>query len=145
MAGVFAVCLIAGCAGERLVEQARPPNVPGPGAAGGRALAQAHCGTCHITAPDQTAAPPIRAILTEGRSQTKPLSTNGNTMILRVPSFVEIANMPGMSIENLEKFLDSTHWRSDGGLPATVMPPPQIAAADRGRIFAYIISLRTSK
>lgn len=85
----------------------------------GEHIARFVCATCHVVAKDQEFAPIL----------SKP-----------APSFLDIANRPGVSAESLEHFITSTHWDPDKigmTMPALMATPEQTRAVAR-----YIVSLR---
>jgi len=86
----------------------------------GEHIARLICSSCHIVAQDQE----FPAIL------------NWPT-----PSFFDIANRPGVSVESLQRFITQTHWDVDK-LPMT-MPNPQLTKEQTRAVAHYILSLRS--
>ncbi len=85
----------------------------------GEHIARFVCATCHVVAKDQEFAPIL----------SRP-----------APSFLDIANRPGVSAASLEHFITSTHWDPDKiemTMPALMATPEQTRAVAR-----YILSLR---
>jgi mono/diheme cytochrome c family protein len=86
----------------------------------GEHIARLICSSCHIVAKDQEF-PPI---------------LNWPT-----PSFFDIANRPGVSVKDLQRFITETHWDMDK-LPMT-MPNPQLTKEQTQAVAEYILSLRS--
>jgi mono/diheme cytochrome c family protein len=104
-----------------LAAQARAEGIPRDAvAARGEHIARLVCSACHAVASDQEY-PPIL---------TKP-----------APSFSDIANRPGTSVESLQHFIVSTHWDVNA-LPMT-MPNPMLSSDEARAVARYILSLRT--
>jgi mono/diheme cytochrome c family protein len=85
----------------------------------GEHVARFVCATCHVVAKAQEFAPLL----------SKP-----------APSFLDIANRPGVSAESLARFIGNTHWdpdKLDMTMPALMLTPEQTRAVAR-----YILSLR---
>ena len=109
-----------------------------PPVLGGSVLARTACGTCHIVDAIQTEPPPVRMILRPRGSVPRDAPRE-----LKIPTFMEIANRPGMSKEFLHQFIRSTHW--DPSLePKTVMPAPVITREEEQDIIGYILTLKKS-
>lgn len=85
----------------------------------GEHVARLVCSACHVVASDQEYAPIL----------TKP-----------APSFLDIANRPGVSAQSLQHFVTTTHWDVDK-LPMT-MPNPMLSKNDAQAVSSYIVSLR---
>jgi mono/diheme cytochrome c family protein len=85
----------------------------------GEHVARLICATCHVVARDQEFPPLINQ---------------------PVPSFLDIANRPGVSTESLQRFITSTHWDPDK-LPMT-MPNPMLTREQTRAVAHYILSLR---
>jgi len=85
----------------------------------GEHIARFICSSCHIVAKDQEFAPILE---------------------WATPSFFDIANRPGTSVESLEHFITQTHWDTDK-LPMT-MPNPQLTKQQTRAVARYILSLR---
>lgn len=103
-----------------LAAQARAEGIPrDAGAARGQHIVRLVCSACDTVARDQEY-PPIL---------TKP-----------APSFGDIANRPGTSVESLQRFVLSTHWDVDA-LPMT-MPNPMLTRDEARAVARYIVSLR---
>jgi mono/diheme cytochrome c family protein len=94
---------------------ATPPEV-----ARGAHIARLICSACHVVATDQEF-PPILSQAT--------------------PSFVAIANRPGVTADSLRHFITSTHWDADK-LPMS-MPNPMLTSEETRAVALYILSLRT--
>jgi mono/diheme cytochrome c family protein len=84
----------------------------------GEHIARFICSSCHIVAKDQEFAPILE---------------------WATPSFFDIANRPGTSVESLEHFITQTHWDTDK-LPMT-MPNPQLTKEQTRAVARYILSL----
>ena len=85
----------------------------------GEHIARFVCATCHTVAKDQEFKP----------SLSHP-----------APSFLDIANRPGVSAESLRQFIATTHWDPDKiqmTMPAVGASPDQAQAVIR-----YILSLK---
>lgn len=90
-----------------------PGDVPAQGAgdlSGGLALAREVCSECHAIRKGQVRSPNPRS-----------------------PTFVELANTPGMTATALTVALTTPHWR---------MPMFILTAEQRANIVAYILSLK---
>jgi mono/diheme cytochrome c family protein len=85
----------------------------------GEHVARLVCSACHVVARDQEY-PPILAEAT--------------------PSFVDIANRPGVSAQSLQHFVTSTHW--DDQKSPMAMPNPMLSKKDVQAVAQYILSLR---
>jgi len=57
------------------------------------------------------------------------------------PSFFDVANRPGVSLESLQRFITQTHWDTDK-LPMS-MPNPQLTNQQTRAVAYYILSLRS--
>ena len=96
-----------------------------PALAQGSDVAQGHqvalyvCSTCHVAASDQ----PFPPLLEQ-----------------KTPSFVEIANRPGVTAASLERFIASTHW-DQKTIPMS-MPDVMLTAEQRRQVARYILSLK---
>jgi len=86
----------------------------------GEHIARLICSSCHIVATDQEF-PPI--------------------LNWPEPSFFDIANRPGVTLQSLERFISETHWDTDK-LPMT-MPSPLLTKGQRHAVALYILSLRS--
>jgi len=86
----------------------------------GRALAHASCGTCHVV---EDAA--------RGTQASRPPA----------PSFLEIANRPSFSADDLRQFLASSHRRLG---PDQAMPNPRLADYQIEAIVAYLETLKAA-
>ena len=86
----------------------------------GQHVAELICATCHIVARNQEF-PPLLSQVT--------------------PSFMEIANRPGVSAATLEHFITTTHWDPDK-LPMT-MPNPMLMPEQTRAVARYILSLKS--
>jgi len=91
-----------------------------PTVARGAHIARTICSGCHVVAHDQHASPRLD---------------------LSTPSFVEIANRRGTTVESLQRFLAITHRDLKTG-PVT-MPAPDLTREDAAAVSRYILSLRT--
>jgi mono/diheme cytochrome c family protein len=96
---------------------ATPAN---PEVARGEHLARLVCSACHVVAKDQEY-PPI--------------------LTLPTPSFLDIANRPGVSANSLQHFITHTHW--DGEKIPMTMPNPGLNRNDVQAVSQYIMSLRS--
>jgi mono/diheme cytochrome c family protein len=86
----------------------------------GEHIARYVCATCHVVARNQEFAPLL----------SKP-----------APSFLDIANRPGVSAESLEHFITTTHWDNPDKIQITM--PSLLATPEQARAVArYILSLR---
>ncbi|HXY96215.1 MAG TPA: c-type cytochrome [Steroidobacteraceae bacterium] len=86
----------------------------------GEHIARLVCATCHVVARDQEYPPLL----------SKP-----------APSFLDLANRPGVSAESLERFVTTTHWDNPDKLAMTM--PDLRATPEQSRAVArYILSLR---
>jgi len=109
-----AALLIFGICGARAAE---PPATQSN--ARGEHIAQNLCSTCHIVAKEQQF-PPI--------------------LDPPAPSFLVIANRPGVSTESVRRFIVSTHWDTRTlpmRMPSTLLTDEQIDEVAR-----YLMSLR---
>lgn len=107
--------LLASAAVVLMVGSVPPPARAQPGnPRAGRQLALQDCAVCHIVAAKQ---------------ETKPLVPGYG------PSFFEIANKTGTSLESLEDFLIHGHPRSN--MPAAPLTPTQVRD-----VAGYILTLR---
>jgi mono/diheme cytochrome c family protein len=118
-AAICALAAVLGCGlfSARAHTQAAPDTAAE--LAQGEHIARFVCATCHVVAKDQEFAPLL----------SKP-----------APSFLDIANRPGVSAESLERFVTTTHWDPDKiemTMPALMLKPEHARAVTR-----YILSLR---
>ena len=86
----------------------------------GHTIAVTTCISCHVVSPNQS----IKPVLGPG-----------------IPSFAEIANRPGTTIESLTAAMKVARWH-DPGMTATLLPMSHISDQGRAQVAAYIISLR---
>ncbi|MBC9881150.1 cytochrome c [Bradyrhizobium sp. INPA01-394B] len=86
----------------------------------GRALAHASCGTCHVV---------------DDAARQTPASRPA------APSFLEIANRPSFSADDLRQFLASSHRRLG---PDQAMPNPRLADYQIEAIVAYLETLKAA-
>ena len=108
--------LVCGLLAHQTQAQAAAPDAE---LARGEHIARFVCATCHVVARKQEFAPLL----------SKP-----------APSFFEIANRPGLTVESVQRFLAGTHWDPDK-LEMTM--PALFASEDQSRAVArYILSLR---
>lgn len=91
-----------------------------PELARGEHVARLVCSACHVVARDQEYPPILRET---------------------TPSFVDIANRPGVSAQSLQHFITNTHWDAEK-IPMT-MPNPMLNKNDVQAVAQYILSLRT--
>ncbi len=112
---------LLGCIGlsALLIELAGAALAATPELARGEHVARLVCSACHVVANDQEYPPLL----------TKP-----------APSFLEIANRPGVSAQSLQRFITDTHWDVDR-LPMT-MPNLMLGKSDVHAVSSYILSLR---
>ena len=96
---------------------AGPPTAPQ--VARGEHIARLVCSACHVVAADQEYPPILNQV---------------------TPSFLEIANRPGVTAESLRRFIITTHWDLDK-LPMS-MPNPMLSPAETQAVSRYILSLR---
>jgi mono/diheme cytochrome c family protein len=94
------------------------PSAPPPER--GRELALHVCSACHMVAKDQQFSPLLNP---------------------PAPSFMQIANRPGMQAEALRHFVKTTHW-DEKTLPLT-MPNPRLTDLETAEVAKYIMSLRS--
>lgn len=90
-----------------------------PEAARGEHIARLVCSACHVVAVDQEYPPLLKQV---------------------TPSFAEIANRPGVSVESLRRFITATHWDVDK-LPMS-MPNPMLTTEQANAVSRYIFRLR---
>jgi cytochrome c2 len=103
-----------------LTQHAQAQTVPhNAELARGEHVARLICATCHVVAKDQEFAPML----------SQP-----------APSFLDIANRPGVTAESLQRFITSTHWDPEK-LPMT-MPNPMLMPEQTRAVARYILSLR---
>lgn len=88
----------------------------------GHTIAVTTCISCHVVSPNQT----IKPVLGPG-----------------IPSFAEIANRPGTTIEGLTAAMKVARWH-DPGMTATLLPMSHISDEGRAQVAAYIMSLRAT-
>ncbi len=86
----------------------------------GEHIARFVCAGCHVVARDQEFAPLL----------SKP-----------APSFFDLANRPGTTVESVEQFVTHTHWDPDK-LQMT-MPALMPSAEQSHAVARYLVSLRT--
>ena len=102
----------------------RPASAGGvaatPEAAHGEHIARLICSACHVVAVNQEYPPLLRQA---------------------TPSFVDIANRPGVSVASLRHFITTTHW-DESKLPMS-MPNPMLTDAEARDVARYIVSLRS--
>ncbi|HVN46138.1 MAG TPA: c-type cytochrome [Steroidobacteraceae bacterium] len=110
--------LLAGGLGS-LAALAEPGISSSPQVARGEHLARLVCSACHVVAKDQEYPPQLT---------------------LPTPSFVEIANRPGVNTRSLQHFITNTHW--DGEKIPMSMPNPGLNQNDVQAVSEYIMSLR---
>jgi cytochrome c2 len=113
---------------------ATAPAMAANDATEGEALAHKACGSCHVTDPAQRELPPVRAIL-----HARPAGARE----IRIPTFAEIANRPGMNPQSLHRFIESTHWEKNT-VPASAMPQPPVTPEQEAKIIAYLLSFKKS-
>jgi mono/diheme cytochrome c family protein len=80
----------------------------------GRQLALRACDTCHIVAANQEIRPLVRGY---------------------APSFFDVANKPGITVQSLEEFLTHQHRFAQ-------MPYPELSTAQVADLVSYIMSLQ---
>ena len=88
----------------------------------GKNIAVTMCVACHVVSRDQT----IKPVLGPG-----------------IPSFEEIANRPGSTIESLSSAMKVARWH-DPAMAATLLPMSQLSEAQKRQVASYILSLRTN-
>jgi cytochrome c2 len=108
--------LLIGLLSQPVQAQTVPRNAE---LARGEHVARLICATCHVVAKDQEFAPMLNQ---------------------PVPSFLDIANRPGVTAESLQRFITSTHWDADT-LPMT-MPNLMLLPEQTRAVAHYILSLR---
>ncbi|MFZ1100955.1 MAG: c-type cytochrome [Steroidobacteraceae bacterium] len=113
---VLGGALLCGLLSQHVQAQTVPHNAE---LARGEHVARLICATCHVVAKDQEFPPMLNQ---------------------PVPSFLDIANRPGVTAESLRRFITSTHWDSDK-LPMT-MPNPMLMPEQTRAVARYILSLR---
>ena len=86
----------------------------------GHSIAVTTCISCHVVSPDQS----LKPVLGPG-----------------IPSFAEIANRPGTTIESLTGAMKVARWH-DPGMAPTLLPMSHISDRGRAQVAAYIMSLR---
>ncbi|HUN25953.1 MAG TPA: c-type cytochrome [Steroidobacteraceae bacterium] len=86
----------------------------------GEEIAREVCAACHVVARDQEF-PPI--------------------LIKPAPSFLEIANRPGIDARTIERFVGTTHWDLET-IPMR-MPSPMLSKSETRAVARYIMTLRT--
>jgi mono/diheme cytochrome c family protein len=91
-----------------------------PVIARGEHLARIVCSACHVVASDQEFPPLLN----------KP-----------APSFADIAERPGTSVQSLQRFILSTHWDMKS-LPMT-MPSQLLDNNDTRAVARYILTLKS--
>ena len=104
-----------GCAVAASASDARPD----PAIARGAEIARDVCAACHVVAE---------------RQEFPPLLDRPT------PSFMEIANRPGMDAKAIQRFITSTHW-DEKTLPMR-MPDLMITPRQSAAVARYIMSLR---
>jgi mono/diheme cytochrome c family protein len=87
----------------------------------GHSIAVTTCISCHVVSSDQA----LKPVLGPG-----------------IPSFAEIANRPGTTIETLTAAMKVARWH-DPGMAPTLLPMSHISDRGRAQVAAYIMSLRT--
>jgi len=95
-------------------------SAPSAEVARGEHIARLVCSACHVVARDQEYPPLLRET---------------------TPSFLDIANRPGVSAQSLQHFITNTHW-DDQKIPMT-MPNVMMNKNDAHAVSLYIMSLRT--
>ena len=116
------ICALIGAVVCGLFSLRVPAQASGDAAelARGEHIARFVCADCHVVAKDQEFPPLLK----------KP-----------APSFLDIANRPGVSAQSLEHFITTTHWDNPETLqltmPALLATPEQTRAVTR-----YILSLK---
>ena len=110
---VAAMCL---CGGGAVAQSPSSDNA----IRAGHTIAVTTCISCHVVSPNQT----IKPVLGPG-----------------IPSFAEIANRPGTTIEALTAAMKVARWH-DPGMTATLLPMSHISDEGRAQVAAYIMSLR---
>ena len=90
-----------------------------PEVARGEHVARLVCSACHVVAADQDYPPLLNQA---------------------TPTFAEIANRPGVTVESLRRFITTTHWDVDK-LPMS-MPNQMLSPAEAQAVSRYILSLR---
>jgi mono/diheme cytochrome c family protein len=85
----------------------------------GQHIARLVCSACHVVAHDQEFPPILRP---------------------PAPSFEEIANRSGLTLQTVRRFVLQTHWDLQT-LPMQ-MPNPMLAPPDATAVAKYILSLR---
>ena len=95
-------------------------SVPSPEVARGEHVARLVCAACHVVARGQ---------------EYPPLLTQ------TTPSFLDIANRPGVSAQSLQHFITNTHW-DEQKIPMS-MPNVMLNKDDAHAVSLYIMSLRT--
>ena len=88
----------------------------------GHTIAVTTCISCHIVSPNQS----LKPVLGPG-----------------IPSFAEIANRPGTTVESLTAAMKVARWH-DPGMASTLLPMSHISDRGRAQVAAYIMSLRTN-
>jgi cytochrome c2 len=113
---VMAALLLCGLLSHHAQAQTGPQRAE---LARGEHVARLICATCHVVAKDQEFPPMINQ---------------------PVPSFLDIANRPGVSAESLQHFITATHWDPDK-IPMS-MPNPMLTKEQSRAVARYILSLR---
>jgi cytochrome c2 len=108
--------LLIGLLSQHAQAQTVPHNAE---LARGKHVARLICATCHVVAKDQEFPPMLNQ---------------------PVPSFLDIANRPGVTAESLQRFITTTHWDPDK-LPMS-MPNPMLMPEQTRAVAHYILSLR---
>lgn len=111
---ILLAVLLALCGCGRAVAQ----NPQRPAAARGRDIARNVCSVCHVVTAEGEYPPVLQP---------------------PAPSFLDIANRPGVTAGNLRHFVLTTHW--DMKTPVR-MPDPMMRPEDASAVVAYILSLR---
>ena len=88
----------------------------------GHTIVVTTCISCHVVSPNQS----IKPVLGPG-----------------IPSFAEIANRPGTTIDSLTAAMKVARWH-DPGMAATLLPMSHISDQGRAQVAAYIMSLHTA-
>jgi cytochrome c553 len=88
----------------------------------GYTVAVTSCIACHVVSSNQT----LQPVLGPG-----------------IPSFEEIANRPGTTMESLQAGMKTARWH-DPNMTARLLPMSRLSDERRAQVAAYILSLRTA-
>jgi mono/diheme cytochrome c family protein len=85
----------------------------------GQHIAELVCSACHVVEHDQEFPPILRP---------------------PAPSFDEIANRSGVTVQTVRQFVSQTHW--DLKTLPMQMPDPMLSTSDASAVARYVLSLR---